>query len=206
MENIEWKKKRQETPFVTFTVCQITDGSLQFCYRIERIFIFFHWMAGYDHRKSRGIGNQTQSSLLTFFIHRFSYTDYSPFDSTIVLCNSVFETRSIRVIVESDINDIINSNVQHERDISTFPSCVRWENYELCQVGTVLMINTNKNFWNVFFPSLIEFFFLFVSFSNYTIKLFRWNFSCQILNFIFYNNKMISWSLIDHKMHLDISN
>lgn len=144
MENIEWKKKRQETPFVTFTVFQITDGSLQFYCCIERIFIFFHWMAGYDHRKSRGIGRSRDPNLL-FWLFSFSYTDYLPFDSAIILCNSVFETRSIRVIVESDINDIINSNVQHERD-NTFPSCVRWENYELCQVGTVLMINTNNIF------------------------------------------------------------
>lgn len=60
------KKKRQETLFATFTVCQITDGSLQF-HRIESIFISsIEWWVT-DHRKSRA--TVTRSNLLFWLFH-----------------------------------------------------------------------------------------------------------------------------------------
>lgn len=99
------KKKRQGTVFVTFTVCQITDGSLQFR-RIERIFIFLPLNGGLPEVSC----NQIQSSLLTFFSFIGSCTPITICHfvrllsfSVISFPRRVFDTR---LLLNRDINAV----------------------------------------------------------------------------------------------------
>lgn len=50
------------------------------------------------------------------FIRQVLYTDYSPSLPPPLLSVIAFLRRSMRVIVESHINDVINSSVRRERD------------------------------------------------------------------------------------------
>lgn len=149
------KKKRQETLFATFTVCQITDGSLQF-HRIESIFISsIEWWVT-DHRKSRA--TVTRSNLLFWLFHS-SVLVHRLLCHLIRLSFSViaFSRRDrYAIIVESRINDVINSNT-NETHISLVHALRKLWNANLEQV---LMIDTSNVYFSIF--NLI--FFLWTSF------------------------------------------